>query len=62
MSKPPIGTVSVGTNGTPSDGPREIIRPFPKFQRQLEQLSRLPRAKQRFVLDMLDTVLQQASR
>jgi len=36
--------------------------PAPKFQRQLEQISRLPRAKQRFVLEMLETVLQQASR
>ena len=34
----------------------------PKFQRHLEQLSRLPRARQRFVLDMLETVLQQAGR
>jgi len=30
------------------------------FQRQLEQLQRLPRSKQRFVTEMLDTVLQQA--
>jgi transcriptional regulator with XRE-family HTH domain len=36
--------------------------PTPKFQRHLEQLSRLPRSRQRFVLDMLETVLQQASR
>lgn len=36
--------------------------PTPKFQRHLEQLSRLPRARQRFVLDMLETVLLQASR
>lgn len=32
--------------------------PTPKLQRQLEQISRLPRAKQRFVIEMLDTVLQ----
>lgn len=44
------------SNGTRKRGP------VPKFQRQLEQLSRLPRAKQRFVLDMLDTVLQRTSR
>jgi transcriptional regulator with XRE-family HTH domain len=31
----------------------------PKLQRQLEQISQLPRAKQRFVIEMLDTVLQQ---
>ena len=33
--------------------------PAPKLQRQLEQISQLPRAKQRFVSEMLDTVLQQ---
>jgi transcriptional regulator with XRE-family HTH domain len=33
--------------------------PTPKLQQQLEQISRLPRAKQRFVIEMLDTVLQQ---
>ncbi len=43
-------------NGTSKRGPT------PKFQRHLERLSRLPRSRQRFVLDMLETVLQQASR
>jgi transcriptional regulator with XRE-family HTH domain len=33
--------------------------PTPKLQQQLEQISQLPRAKQRFVMQMLDTVLQQ---
>ena len=33
--------------------------PTPKLQRQLEQLQDLPRSKQRFVAEMLDTVLQQ---
>jgi len=36
--------------------------PAPKLQQQLEQLSRLPRAKQRFVSEMLDSVLMQAGR
>ena len=36
--------------------------PTPKLQRQLEMLSRLPRSKQRFVSQMLDTVLQQSER
>jgi len=36
--------------------------PTPKLQQQLERLSRLPRAKQRFVSEMLETVLQQARR
>lgn len=34
--------------------------PTPRLQQQLEQLSHLPRTKQRFVIQMLDTVLQQA--
>ncbi len=36
--------------------------PAPKLAQQLEQLAKLPRAQQRFVSQMLDTVLQQASR
>lgn len=34
--------------------------PTPKLQRQLERLSRLPKAQQQTVLAMLDGVLQQA--
>lgn len=33
--------------------------PAPKLQQQLEQVGQLPRAQQRFVMQMLDTVLQQ---
>lgn len=36
--------------------------PTPKLQQQLERISRLPKARQRFVMDMLDTVLNQAGR
>ena len=36
--------------------------PAPKLQQQIERIQRLPRAKQRFVIEMLDTVLAQASR
>ena len=36
--------------------------PTPKLQRQLERLSNLPKPKQRFVIEMLETVLAQASR
>jgi len=36
--------------------------PAPKIQQQLEQLSALPKAKQRFVSEMIDNVLAQASR
>ena len=34
--------------------------PTPKLQRQIEQIQKLPRTKQRFVMQMLDTVLQQS--
>ena len=36
--------------------------PAPKLQQQLEQLSRLPKAQQRLVSQVIDTVLAQASR
>jgi len=35
--------------------------PTPKLLQQLERINRLPRAKQRFVTEMLDAVLSQAS-
>jgi transcriptional regulator with XRE-family HTH domain len=34
--------------------------PAPRLQQQLDRISRLPRAKQRFVMEMLETVLRQA--
>jgi transcriptional regulator with XRE-family HTH domain len=34
--------------------------PAPKWQKQIEAISKLPRAKQQFVSQMLDTVLAQA--
>ncbi len=36
--------------------------PTPKLAQQLEQLSRLPKSKQRFVAEMIDAFLQQAGR
>ena len=36
--------------------------PTAKLQRQLEQLQELPRSRQRFVAQMLETVLQQTGR
>jgi transcriptional regulator with XRE-family HTH domain len=36
--------------------------PAPKLQQQMERISRLPRAQQRIVMQMLDGVLAQASR
>jgi transcriptional regulator with XRE-family HTH domain len=40
---------------------RQRPGPPPKLQRQIEELRRLPRAKQRFVSELLDTVLQKAT-
>jgi len=34
--------------------------PTPRLQQQIEQLQRLPKSKQKFVSEFLDTVLQQA--
>lgn len=48
----------LGETGQANKGKRG---PAPKLQQQLEQISQLPKAKQRFVMDMLDTVIQQAS-
>lgn len=36
--------------------------PAPKLLQQIERIQRLPKPKQRFVMEMLDTVLAQASR
>jgi transcriptional regulator with XRE-family HTH domain len=36
--------------------------PAPKLLQRMERIRRLPRTKQRFVMDMIDTVLQQATR
>lgn len=45
------------------EGPKPAKRgPTPKLQQQLERISQLPKSQQRFVVQMLDTVLQQASR
>ncbi|WP_197493212.1 helix-turn-helix domain-containing protein [Woeseia oceani] len=44
--------------GTPTI--RNKRGPAPKLQRQIEQIQQLPRTKQRFVIEMLDTVLQQS--
>lgn len=34
--------------------------PAPKLQQQIDRVSQLPRAKQKFVTDFIETVLQQA--
>jgi hypothetical protein len=46
----------LGQNVTP-DGKRG---PSSKLQQQIEAISRLPKARQRFVSEMLDTVLAQS--
>lgn len=46
--------------GNPSKSSNGKRGPASKLQRQVEQISRLPRSKQKFVSEMLDTVLQQA--
>ena len=33
--------------------------PAPKLQRQMEQISRMPRTKQRLAMDMLEAIIQQ---
>jgi len=43
---------------TPKPGKRG---PAPKLQRQLERITQLPKSRQKFVMEMLDTVLKQAS-
>lgn len=35
--------------------------PTPRLQQQLSQIAQLPKIKQKFVMEMLDAVLQQAS-
>lgn len=35
--------------------------PAPKIQQQLERITKLPKAQQRFVMQMIDTALQQGS-
>ena len=36
--------------------------PAPKLQQQIERIQQLPKSRQRFVMEMLDTVLAQQSR
>jgi transcriptional regulator with XRE-family HTH domain len=45
--------------GTPAKHSAGKRGPAPRLQQQLEQVSRLPKARQKFVIQMLDTVLQQ---
>ena len=42
------------------DGTKRKPGPTPKLQQQIEQLQRLPKPKQKFISEFLDTVLQQS--
>ncbi len=50
----PVESLLGMTNKTTKRGPT------PKLQRQVELISHLPRAKQKFVSEMLETVIQQS--
>ena len=51
------GSTQVGEALRP--GKRE---PTPKLQQQMERINQLPKAKQKFVIEMLEGVLSQAGR
>jgi transcriptional regulator with XRE-family HTH domain len=46
---------------TPAKPARSRRGPVPQWQEQMEAIAKLPRARQRFVTEMLQTVLAQAS-
>jgi transcriptional regulator with XRE-family HTH domain len=52
----PIETLLGVANGAAKRGPA------PKLVRHMERINQLPKPKQRFVMEMLETVLAQASR
>jgi transcriptional regulator with XRE-family HTH domain len=43
-----------------SNSEKQKPGPAPKLQKQIEQLGQLPKSKQKFISEFLDTVLQQA--
>jgi transcriptional regulator with XRE-family HTH domain len=56
-------TLSVSIEELIGDDPRPGKRgPTPKLLQQIERIGQLPKPQQRFVMQMLDTVLAQASR
>jgi transcriptional regulator with XRE-family HTH domain len=54
-----LGTGVEELIGTPAAHRTGKRGPAPRLQQQLEQISLLPRTQQKFVMQMLDTVLQQ---
>jgi transcriptional regulator with XRE-family HTH domain len=57
-----LGTTVEDLIGVPAARGAGQRGPAPKLQQQLERITRLPKAQQRFVMQMIDTVLQAASR
>ena len=53
-------SVDVLVNAQPTSSAKR--GPTPQLQQKIEQLRTLPRPKQKFVMEMIDTVLQQAGR
>jgi hypothetical protein len=51
--------VLIGEDPSPAVAKRG---PTPKLQQQMERIRQLPKTKQRFVMDVLETVLAQSSR
>ena len=48
--------------GEPPSAAAKKRGPTPKIQQQMERIQRLPKAQQRFVMQMIDTVLAQQGR
>jgi len=58
---PPYLAVSIDELlGEPTKKTNGKRGPIPKLQQQMERVSLLPRSKQKFVIEMIDTVIQQA--
>jgi transcriptional regulator with XRE-family HTH domain len=57
--KVPVDDLLNRTQAVPASGKRG---PAPKWQQQIEAIAQLPKAQQRFVSQMLDTVLAQTPR
>lgn len=45
--------------GEPAKAAKSKRGPTPRLQRQVELITQLPRTKQKFVMEMLDAVIQQ---
>jgi len=61
LGLPVEAIIGIGGKKLPKPGPSKR-GPTPQIQRQLEAVSALPRAKQRVVSQVLDSMLAQADR